>query len=203
MRTASTIFLLCAVSVVGQVPPLPGYTEPTTVKLSGKAATTFDSTPIALPEPPATITVAWNKNAETNIIGYWVFTNLTRAAFTNSTNFTMLLPTGTNSYSVTASNSFGLESAMSKLVWWPESIANVITLSASVTNWTPLSWTNPPTIPAGTSRFFRVSYGSNSAEVVTSPSLLGPWTSFANWTKLTTTNRNINLKVESKRIPAQ
>jgi hypothetical protein len=199
VKTFAIVFLCCVASAMGQtLPPLPTTEEPKKLLLTGKAASTFNSVPMALPEK---IEWAWNKVNDVNVVGYWMFTNEVRLAFATQTNFVMDLPIGTNRYAVNSTNRFGLESALSKFVVWPPlPETNVFTLSASVTNWRAISWTNPPTTPATRSAFFKVVYVTNSASVVTSPDPRGPWSAFGNWTAFLTTNRAIGLRMSKTKL---
>ena len=137
------LLLVSVVVCSGQVPPFPP----------------------ALPAIPTdtnvdTITLAWNKNSETNIVGYWLYTNLTKQVFTVNTNVT-IPATGRRSYTVTATNSVGLESAQSSAVIYPGDIivrltpqwsTNILGPWNIVTNWPAFTLTNPAISP----KYYRI-----------------------------------------------
>lgn len=155
----------------------------------------------ALPEPPPTITVSWNANAETNITGYFVLTNGAPLAFTNGLSITRGVAPVPMSVTVIASNSVGLVSQPSApvLIFQPDPPrTNVATLSCQgVSIWQPVAWTNPP----GTKLFKVVYPTSTKARVeVSTTTAHGPWSIWTNWPTAITTNRQIGLRVDGRTI---
>lgn len=111
---------------------------------------------------PDVVRVSWNLNPETNVVGYYVWTNAGRVAFvrTPSNSLTFPLPDGTNRYAVTATNSAGLESPTNTAmaVYIPRTPTNIIVVASvwgtNLTHTGGTNWTVILTNPPGT-RFYR------------------------------------------------
>lgn len=90
---------------------------------------------------PPTITVAWNANSETNLVGYIVYWgtrshSYSERLFTTGTVARLVVLPGTNFIAVTATNTAGLESPFSNEIWANietgeySQITNIVTVHA-------------------------------------------------------------------------
>lgn len=212
-RWSLLLTLFFAWSSVAKLPPFPTDPVParkTGVPLNqGRAAAVFVVSGVTnevaeFPVGRAVVTFAWQSPSETNLVGYILSFGVATTNYTTN----LFVPGPVTScvvsnlqeeqlyfFALRATNTAGLASAYSAELAYLVPLrpwTSVVTLSASITNWPAIAWTNA-VLPT---RFYTVRYSTNTATPVYAPTPLGSWTTFTNWPVAVTTNRQIRLNIK-------